>query len=84
MSRIGGEERAQARSWLWDEVSANLADALKADAEVRKRLPEVEQRVIEGTLTPAAAARSLVETFVERERAPDSSSSPDSGRRARR
>jgi len=81
---LAARRAAQARSWLWDEVSANLADALKADAEVRKRLPEVERRVIEGTLTPAAAARSLVETFVERERAPDSSSSPDSGRRARR
>ena len=84
MSGIGVVARAQARSWLWDEVSANLADALKADADVRKRLPEVEQGVIEGTLTPAAAARSLVETFVEREPAPDSSSSPISRRRARR
>ena len=83
----GGELAArraeQARSWLWDEVSANLTDELKADADVRKRLPEVEQRVIEGALTPAAAARSLVETFVERERAADSSSSPGSRRRAR-
>ena len=74
----------QARSWLWDEVSAELIDALKANAEVRKRLPEVEQLVVEGTLTPAAAARSLVETFAERERAPGSSGSPDPRRRARR
>jgi LAO/AO transport system kinase len=60
------ERRAeQVRAWLWDEVSAELIDALKADASVKKRLPEIEQLVIEGTLTPAAAARSLVEVFVE-------------------
>ena len=74
----------QARSWLWDEISANLADVLKVDTDVKKRLPEIEQLVIEGTLTPAAAARRLVEAFVERARAPDSSGSPDPKRRARR
>ncbi len=66
---LAARRAEQARSWLWDEVSAELIDALKANAEVRKRLPEVERLVIEGALTPAAAARSLVETFAERERA---------------
>ncbi|GMQ96180.1 MAG: methylmalonyl Co-A mutase-associated GTPase MeaB [Gammaproteobacteria bacterium] len=81
---LAARRARQARSWLWDEVSAEIIDALKANAEVRKRLPEVEQLVIEGTLTPAAAARSLVETFAERERAPGPSGSPDRRRRARR
>jgi len=56
----------QVRAWLWDEVSASLIDALKADADVKKRLREIEQLAIEGTLTPAAAARSLVEIFTRR------------------
>jgi LAO/AO transport system kinase len=56
----------QVRAWLWDEVSASLIDALKADAGVKKRLREIEQLAIEGTLTPAAAARSLVEIFTGR------------------
>ncbi len=81
---LAARRAEQARSWLWDEVSATLADALKTDVDVKKRLPEVEQLVIEGTLTPAAAARRLVENFVERGRAPDSSGSPDPRRRARR
>jgi LAO/AO transport system kinase len=81
---LGARRAEQARSWLWDEVSAELIDALKADAEVSKRLPEVEQLVIEGTLTPAAAARSLVESFAERERAPGSSGGTAPGRWARR
>ena len=74
----------QVRSWLWSEVSAHLIDALKSDAQVKKQLPEAERRVADGTLTPAAAARSLVAIFVESGRAPRSSDSPDYQRRARR
>ncbi len=74
----------QVRSWLWSEVSAHLIDALESDAQVKKRLPEVERCVADGTLTPAAAARSLVAIFVEGGRAPRSSDSPGSQRRARR
>jgi len=81
---LAARRAEQVRSWLWDEVSAELIDALKANAEVRKRLPEVEQLVTEGTLTPAAAARSLVETFAERARAPGSSGSTDPRRRVGR
>lgn len=55
----------QARAWLWGEVSTNLVDALKADPEVRKQLHEVEALVANGTMTPLAAARRLIATFVE-------------------
>ena len=74
----------QARSWLWSEVSAHLIDALKSDAQVKKRLPEFERRVADGTLTPVAAARSLVEIFVEGGPAPSSSDSPGPQRQVRR
>ncbi len=81
---LAGRRAEQARAWLWSEVSAHLIDAVKTDAEVKKRLPEVERLVAEGTLTPAAAARSLVEVFVEGVRAPALSGSRNSERRARR
>jgi LAO/AO transport system kinase len=81
---LASRRAEQVRSWLWSEVSAHLLDALKTDAQVKKRLPEVERRVADGTLTPAAAARSLVESFVEGGRASGPSDSPDSQRRARR
>ncbi len=74
----------QARSWLWSEVSAHLIDAIKTDAAVKKRLPEVERLVAEGTLTPAAAARSLVEVFIDGVRAPVLSGGRNSERPARR
>lgn len=74
----------QVRTWLWEEVSASLMDALKADGRVKKRLPDIEQLVIEGTLTPAAAARSLVELFVAGDAAAGAAPGADSSRRARR
>jgi LAO/AO transport system kinase len=73
---LAGRRATQARSWLWDAVSAELIDTLKADAGVQKRLPEVEQLVAEGTLTPAAAARTLVELFVERDAGGGASGNP--------
>ena len=54
----------------------------KADAEVKKRLPEVEQLVVDGSLTPATAARSLVEFFVKRESRSDSSGNAQSRQRS--
>lgn len=75
---LAARRAEQARSWLWSEVSAHLIDALKTHAAVKKRLSEVERLVAEGALTPAAAARSLVETFLTDGRAPHSE------RRARR
>ena len=49
------------------QVSANLVDALKADPEVKKQLHQVETLVTDGTLTPVAAARRLIATFVDGE-----------------
>lgn len=74
----------QVRAWLWEEISASLIDALEADAEVRKRLPEIEQRVVAGKLTPAAAARGLVALLVERDPEADASFAARANRRARR
>ncbi len=62
---LAARRAAQARSWLWDTVSSDLVDAVRADTEVRKRLPEIEQLVIDGILTPATAARRLMEIFLE-------------------
>ena len=80
---LAARRAEQVRAWLWDEVSAELIDALKADAGVKKRLPEIEQLVIEGTLTAAAGARRLVETFLGAESAGTRTSSPDSSRQTR-
>ena len=79
---LAARRAQQLRAWLWSEVSAHLIDALKADAGNKERLAGIEGLVIEGTLTPAAAARSLVEAFVEGGPAVDSSASGNAKGRA--
>ena len=81
---ITARRAAQARTWLWDAVSADLVDALKADAGVRSRLSEIEQLVTDGALTPAAAARRLVDLFVGREERGEASGGSKRRRRANR
>ena len=39
---------AQARDWMWSEVSDSLIAALQCDAEVRKQIPALEAAVSEG------------------------------------
>jgi LAO/AO transport system kinase len=54
---------AQAHAWMWNEVSETLLAALRDDAAVAAWLPELEERVAEGSLAPGAAARRLVSAF---------------------
>jgi LAO/AO transport system kinase len=58
----------QALAWMWSEVYDDLLDDFKADTGVRRQLGAVEQAVGDGTLSPAAAARRLLDAF---ERTPD-------------
>jgi LAO/AO transport system kinase len=80
---LSARRAQQLGSWLWSEVSADLIDALRADPGIKRRLPGIEKLVAQGTLTPVAAARSLVETFVAGEAAADASDNPNA-KRARR
>ena len=48
---------------MWSEVNEALVTALRADPEVAHRLTEIEDRVQRGSLTPAAAARALLEAY---------------------
>jgi LAO/AO transport system kinase len=81
---LAARRAGQARTWLWDAVSTALVEALTSDDTVSKQLPEIEQRVSDGTLTPAAAARTLVESFVEGRARNASSAPPGAKKRAGR
>lgn len=48
--------KAQARSWFWNEIRAELFARFASDAAVAAVLPALEQAVTEGSLTPAGAA----------------------------
>jgi LAO/AO transport system kinase len=69
MERSGrwAERRAaQARAWLWAELSDTLMAALQAHPGVKKRLAALEAEVAAGRLTPPAAAAELLDVFLGR------------------
>jgi LAO/AO transport system kinase len=57
---------AQARAWLWAELSDSLMAALQAHPGVKKRLAALEEEVAAGRLTPPAAAAELLSVFLGR------------------
>ena len=61
---IAQRRAEQARSWLWSEVSDTLLERLKAHPEVQSVLSGLEDQVVQGTTTPAAAARRVLQAFL--------------------
>jgi LAO/AO transport system kinase len=64
-ARVSGalaERRAdQAREWMWAEVTETLVDRLHADKRVRTEVDRLEADVRAGRMSPAAAARRLLD-----------------------
>ena len=60
---LAAKRARQIRSWLWAEVQAGLADALRADPATAELLKELEQDVDAGRLLPPQAARALIARF---------------------
>lgn len=52
--------REQGREWLHAIVEGELKERFAARPDVRRRLPELERRVMEGAVTARAAARELL------------------------
>lgn len=68
LSKSGDFERsraAQARAWLWSEISAALLDSLKDNPEARDKIAALETAVASGKTSPWGAARRLVKTFLK-------------------
>ena len=67
-SRVAGElpaRRADAgRDWMWSEVTDALLDALRADDDVAGLADRLEAEVESGEITPAAAARAVLDGFL--------------------
>ncbi len=57
---------AQARDWLWSDVTDNLVDAFRSDPQVRERLSSLEAATSAGQMPPTVAARKLLEIFLDR------------------
>jgi LAO/AO transport system kinase len=56
--------RTQQVRWTWGMVRDGLEHRLRAHPAVRALAPELEKAVLAGELTPALAARELLETFL--------------------
>jgi LAO/AO transport system kinase len=54
----------QALAWMWSEVHDELADRFRHDPAVQQVLTTVESEVAGGRLSPASAARRLLDAFV--------------------
>jgi LAO/AO transport system kinase len=54
---------AQARAWMWSEVHDELGGRFRRAEAVRSQLAEIEEAVAAGALSPAAAARRLLDAF---------------------
>jgi LAO/AO transport system kinase len=55
--------RRQAVSAMWAEVRAELEARLQRDHEVRELVPGLEAMVADAEISPAAAARTLLDAF---------------------
>jgi len=67
LARDGGITRrraGQARAWLWSEIDQALGDAFRVHPGVAARIAEIEAEVMNGHLTPRAAARRLLAIFL--------------------
>jgi LAO/AO transport system kinase len=51
---------AQAREWMWSEVTDTLVDRVRADARTRNEIDDLEADVEGGRISPAAAARRIL------------------------
>ena len=55
-----GRRQAQAVKWMHDMLEDRLKAALQSNQKIAARLPEIETRVREGTLTPALAVEEVL------------------------
>jgi len=53
----------QAKSWMWDEVNEALTLALRSHVQVAEILPKLEKSVQMGDISPANAAKQVLDTF---------------------
>ncbi|MGO4572867.1 methylmalonyl Co-A mutase-associated GTPase MeaB [Microvirga sp. 2TAF3] len=57
---LAAKRRAQDAKWMWALVHERLHDRLTHDPAIRKRVPDIERAIAEGTLSPTAGAEEIV------------------------
>jgi LAO/AO transport system kinase len=62
--KLAAVRAGQSRDWMWSEITDSLLDALAADAPTATLARRLEADVSDGTMTPTAAARAVVEALL--------------------
>lgn len=62
-ARLKANRAAQAKAWMWREIEEGLLGLLRQNPAVAHKLPELEKKVLQGLMTPAAAARTILDAF---------------------
>jgi LAO/AO transport system kinase len=62
-ARLKANRAAQAKAWMWREIEEGLLSLLRQNPAVARKLPDLEKKVLQGVMTPAAAARTLLDAF---------------------
>lgn len=62
--RLATRRARQAVAWMWREIDAGLRAALAEDGCAAARLPALEAKVSQGIVSPVAAARDVLLTFL--------------------
>jgi LAO/AO transport system kinase len=65
-ARLNANRAAQAKAWMWREIEEGLLALLRQNPAVAAQLPELEKRVLQGVMTAAAAARSILGAFQDK------------------
>ena len=58
---------AQARDWMWSEVSDRFLTAVQSDSRVCEQIPLLEAAASEGRIPPVVAANQLLELFLKQQ-----------------
>ena len=61
--KLAQRRQQQSQAWMWERIDAGLKDAFRTHAGVSGQLPELTQRVQQGTLAASTAARQLLQLF---------------------
>jgi LAO/AO transport system kinase len=57
---LDARRSSQAKSWFWAEIRERLLAQLRDDPERAARIPELEEKVVAGAISPTAAAQALL------------------------
>ena len=63
--KLALRRQQQSLAWMWERVEAGLRRAFKTSPQVQARLADMSQGVLEGRLVASAAARDLLNLFVD-------------------